>query len=83
MWKGWIIDKSLKDLDILTKLKIIKVVVGENTEGYRKRVWKLYTVEAGEKEIDDIVKPGPKTKRSGRLLLNTDLKWLKLIQKGV
>ena len=56
IWKGWIIDKSLKDTTILSKLKIIKSVTEENVEGDEKQVWELYTLEIEDKEINKISK---------------------------
>ena len=56
MWKGWIIDQSLKDANGLAKLKIIKTNIEENSAGGEKRVWKLHTVEVGEKEIEEAVR---------------------------
>jgi len=53
-WKGWIIDESLKDATILSKLKVLKEKVEENTEGDTKNVWKLYAVEVDDKEINEI-----------------------------
>ncbi len=56
IWKGWIIDKSLKDTTILSKLKVIKSIFEENMEGDEKQIWKVYTVEIEDKEIDKISK---------------------------
>lgn len=55
-WKGWIIDESLTDVTILSKLKILKEKIEENTEGNTKRVWKLYIIQIDDKEINEISK---------------------------
>ena len=51
-YRGWIIDESLKDTSVLSELKIINSKIEENIEGDEKRVWKLYTVEFEDKDID-------------------------------
>ncbi len=56
MWKGWIIDESLRDTSFLSKLKVIRTYEEDNTEGDEKRIWKLLTVEVEDKEIEKIVK---------------------------
>jgi len=55
-WKGWIIDESLNDVTILSKLKVLGEKTEENTEGGTKRVWKLYTVEVDDNGINEISK---------------------------
>jgi len=55
-WKGWIIDKSLNDISILSSLKIIKSQIEENTSTEKKRIWKLYTVEIEDDNIKKIAK---------------------------
>jgi len=64
IWRGWIIYESLKDIQILSKVKIISSKIEDNTEGDKKEVWKLYTVEIKDKDIskmskifEDIIKP--------------------------
>lgn len=54
IWKGWIIDESLNDTTILSKLKVLKAEIEENEEGDSKRIWKLYTVEVDDKDIKRI-----------------------------
>ena len=56
IWKGWIIDKSLEDISVLSKLKVIRSDTEENTEGNEKQIWELYTVEIEDKEIYKISK---------------------------
>ena len=56
VWRGWIIDKSLKDQSVLfnSSIKIIKSHREENNSGPEKQVWKLYVVEMEEKEIKNV-----------------------------
>ncbi len=55
-WKGWIIDESVKNLEVLSKLNVLSEKTEENTEGGTTRVWKLYTVEVADKDITKISK---------------------------
>lgn len=64
-WRGWVIDKSLKDTAILSKLKILKSYTEENVEADKKQVWDVYTVEVEDKDIvktsklfENLIKPG-------------------------
>ena len=52
VWNGWVIDESLKDVTILSKLKVLNEKIEENTELNTKRVLKLYTVEVNDKNIN-------------------------------
>ena len=56
IWKGWIIEESLKDLEILPKLNIINSKIEENNSGDEKKIWKLDIVEVGDNDIDKISK---------------------------
>ncbi|MFZ5954937.1 MAG: hypothetical protein ACOYT4_00780 [Nanoarchaeota archaeon] len=56
MWKGWIINESLKDERILSNFRIVKSVIEENNEGTEKEVWTLSTVEFEDKEVEKISK---------------------------
>lgn len=78
-WKGWIIDKSLKDTSIISKLKIIKSLREENTEGGKKQIWKLCTVEVEDKEINKISKMLEKLIKSEYYIHFTNKKSLLII----
>ncbi len=64
MWKGWIIEESLSAASFLSKVKIVKTLIEENTEGDEKQVWNIHTVEIEDKRIatlskqlENIIKP--------------------------
>ncbi len=55
-WKGWIIDKGLKDKFILSKLNVINSKIEENMEGDEKQIWTLYTIKISNEKIDEVSK---------------------------
>ncbi len=56
IWRGWIIDKSLKDKSTLSGFKVIKSQEEENNNGDEKQIWVLYTVEIEEKNVEKVAK---------------------------
>lgn len=82
IWRGWIIDESLKDIAVLSKLKVIKSIIEENIEGDEKRVWKLYTVEFENKNIDKFSKILEKNVRPKYYVHFTNGKELLIIFSG-
>ena len=82
VWKGWIIDKSLKDKKILSELKVVKSNIEENTNGEVRKVWKLYTVEIEHKEINKTSKIFEKLIKLGYYMHFTNRQGLLIIFSG-
>lgn len=78
-WKGWIIDESLNDTTILSKFKVLKVQTEENGEGDFKRIWKLYTVEVNDEDIEKVSRILEKQIKSEYYIHFTNLKKLAII----
>lgn len=64
-WTGWIIDESLEDSAVLSKLDVLGEKTEENGEGDRRRVWKLYTVSVGDAAMGEVSKDLEKQIRPG------------------
>lgn len=82
MWKGWLIDKSLRSKSILKDLKILDSFVERNIEGKKERVWKLNVVEVSGKDMAKIAGKLEKNIRFGYYAHFTDYKNLLVIFRG-
>ncbi len=81
IWKGRIIDKSLKDLSVLSLLNIIESNIEENTSGAEKKIWTLYTVEMREAEVRKVSRTLEKKIKSEYYIHFTNGKKLLIIFK--
>ena len=50
-WKGWLIEESLEDDTILSRLRILESRLEENDSGDHVVTWHLDTIEVGDKDI--------------------------------
>ncbi|MBS3051330.1 MAG: hypothetical protein J4400_04220 [Candidatus Aenigmarchaeota archaeon] len=82
VWKGWLIDKSLRDKRILGKLKIIDSFVERNGEGGKVRIWKLNIIEVADNDMNRVVKKLEKIMKLGYYVHFTDRKNLVIIFSG-
>ena len=55
-WKGWLIEESLENTDIISKLKITNSMIERDEEGDRVEVWHLNTIEVDDKNIEKLPK---------------------------
>ena len=82
VWKGWLIDKSLREKGILGKLNIIDSFTERNKEGDKVRIWRLNVVEVADKDMNRIVKNLEKIIKLGYYVHFTDRKNLIIIFSG-
>ncbi len=82
MWTGWIIEESLEDKNILSKLKVINSIIERNIAGDQVRTWRLYVVEIDDSNINAISKELEKQIKLGYYTHFTDFNNLLIIFKG-
>jgi hypothetical protein len=80
-WKGWLIEESLENRNILDELRIIKSTVEENDEA-GKRIWRLHTIEVKDNDIGAVAKKLEKLLKFGYYIHFTDYKNLLIIFRG-
>lgn len=81
-WKGWIIEESLEDKSVLSKVKIIKSVTEKNDQADNVRVWRLHTVEVDDKDMEKVSHDLAGSLRAGFYIHFTDFNNLIIIFKG-
>ena len=81
-WKGWLIQESLENTDILSKLKITNSMIERNEEGDQIEIWHLDTVEVDDKNIEKIAKELESLIKFGYYVHFTDYKNLLIIFRG-
>ncbi len=80
--RGWVIDESLRDASVLSKLSILGEKIEENGDGYRRRIRKLYTVGVSDAAISEVSKALEKQIRPGYYAHFTNGKKLLVIFHG-
>ncbi len=73
-WKGWIIEESLEDATVLSRLNIVSSMLERNEEGSKARTWHLNTVEVDNADIDRIAHELQQNIKSGWYAHFTDYK---------
>ena len=81
-WKGWLIEESLENTDIIPKLKITNSMIEQNGEGDQVEVWHLDTIEVDDKNIEKITKKFQSLMKFGYYVHFTDYKNLLIIFRG-
>lgn len=81
-WKGWVIEESLEDKSVLSRLKIVKSIVERNEEADQVMSWHLNTVEVDDADVDMIAKELEKQIKSGWYTHFTDFNNLLIVFRG-
>ena len=82
VWKGWLIDKSLREKGILGKLNIIDSLTERNKEEDKVRVWKLNVLEVADKDMNKLASVLKKKIKLDYYCHFTDYKSLIIIFSG-
>lgn len=81
-WKGWLIDKSLRDKGILKKLNVLASFAERNKEGDKERIWKLNVIEVSSKDMTKVARELERNLKFGYYTHFTDYKNLIVIFRG-
>ena len=81
-WKGWLIQESLENTNILSKLKITNSMIEQNEEGDQVEVWHLDTIEVDDKNSIKLAKELKNLMKFGYYTHFTDYKNLLIVFRG-